>query len=168
MYSIFESLLEKHGVTAYKVAKATGITTSPLTSWKQGKYVPKPDKLQKIADYFGVSLGYLMGTEEAEPNAIDKEKNPIVLDDEALELLEELKTYNTFEWNADRETIISWSSTEGYPTDATYSKETGYNELVVNETYEYETESLAKFAFSILWQAAEFSMHHGVVIVFDF
>jgi transcriptional regulator with XRE-family HTH domain len=91
MYSIFESLLEKHGVTAYKVAKATGITTSTLTSWKQGKYVPKPDKLQKIADYFGVSLGYLMGTEE-EPNAVDKENNPIVLDDEALELLEELKT----------------------------------------------------------------------------
>ena len=92
MYAIFESLLEKHGVTAYKVAKATGITTSTLTSWKQGKYVPKPDKLQKIADYFGVSLGYLMGTEGEEPNAIDKEKNPIVLDDEALELLEELKT----------------------------------------------------------------------------
>lgn len=92
MYAIFESLLEKHGVTAYKVAKATGITTSTLTSWKQGKYVPKPDKLQKIADYFGVSLGYLMGTEGEEPNAIDKENNPIVLDDEALELLEELKT----------------------------------------------------------------------------
>jgi transcriptional regulator with XRE-family HTH domain len=90
MYSIFESLLEKHGVTAYKVAKATGITTSTLTSWKQGKYVPKPDKLQKIADYFGVSLGYLMGTEE-EPNAVDKDNNPIVIDDDALELLEELK-----------------------------------------------------------------------------
>lgn len=92
MYSIFEELLVKHGVTAYKVAKETGITTSTLTSWKQGKYVPKPDKLQKIADFFGVSLGYLMGTEEAEPNAVDKENNPIVLDDEALELLEELKT----------------------------------------------------------------------------
>lgn len=91
MYSIFESLLEKNGVTAYKVAKATGITTSTLTSWKQGKYVPKPDKLQKIADYFGVSLGYLMGTEE-EPNAVDKDNNPIVIDDDALELLEELKT----------------------------------------------------------------------------
>lgn len=26
------------------------------------------------------------------------------------------------------------------------------------------TESLAKFAFSILWQAAEFSLEHGVVI----
>lgn len=27
---------------------------------------------------------------------------------------------------------------------------------------------LAKFAFSILWQAAEFSMEHGTVIVYDF
>ena len=46
----------------------------------------------QAADHFGVSLGYLMGTEGEEPNAIDKENNPIVLDDEALELLEELKT----------------------------------------------------------------------------
>ena len=61
------------------------------TSWKKDIYTPKNDKLQKIADHFGVSLGYLMGTESEEPNAIDKENNPIVLDDEALELLEELK-----------------------------------------------------------------------------
>lgn len=81
-------------------------------------------------------------------------------------LIEELKRYNTFEWNADRETIISWSSTEGYPADAAYSKETGYQEILVNEIY--NTESLAKYAFSILWQAAEFSIEHGVVIVFDF
>lgn len=81
-------------------------------------------------------------------------------------LLEELKSYNEFEWNADRETILSWRSTEGYPTDATYSKATGLSEMLVNETY--ETESLAKFAFSILWQAAEFSIKYGVVIVFDF
>ena len=92
MYSIFEKLLEENGVTAYKVAKATGITTSTLTSWKQGKYVPKPDKLQKIADYFGVSLAYLLGQEDPEPNAVDQENKPYVLDDEALELLEELKT----------------------------------------------------------------------------
>lgn len=81
-------------------------------------------------------------------------------------LLEELKYYNSFGWNADRETILLWNSTEGYPTDATYSKETGLSEISTNEIY--ETESLAKFAFSILWQAAEFSIKHGVVIVFDF
>ncbi|MEZ3447359.1 MAG: hypothetical protein K1W30_19925 [Lachnospiraceae bacterium] len=81
-------------------------------------------------------------------------------------LLEELKAYNAFEWNADRDTIVSWSKTEGYPADATYDRESGYKEGTVHETY--ATESLAKFAFSILWQAAEFSLEHGVVIVYDF
>lgn len=67
MYEIFEKLLQEHGVTAYRVAKETGVTTATLTSWKQGKYTPKPEKMQKIADYFGVSLAYLMtGKEEIE------------------------------------------------------------------------------------------------------
>lgn len=81
-------------------------------------------------------------------------------------LLAELKRYNDFEWNADRDTIISWSTTEGYPADAMYSRENGYEEMELHEIY--ETESLAKFAFSILWQAAEFSLAHGTVIVYDF
>lgn len=91
MYEIFEQLLQKFGVTSYQVSKATGVSQSTLSSWKTRRNLISPDKGQKIADYFGVSLGYLMGTEEEEPNAIDKENNPIVLDDDALELLEELK-----------------------------------------------------------------------------
>ena len=71
MYEIFEQLLSKHHVTPYKVAKSTGVTTTTLTNWKQGKYTPKQDKLQKIADYFGVTLDYLM-TGKEEP----KEKSP--------------------------------------------------------------------------------------------
>lgn len=60
MYKYFQQLLEKYGVTTYKVAKETGVTTATLTNWKKGKYTPKPDKLQKIADYFGVPLSYLL------------------------------------------------------------------------------------------------------------
>lgn len=66
MYDVFEKLLEKHNVTAYRVAKETGVTTATFTSWKQGKYTPKQDKLQKVADYFGVTVDYLMGREESE------------------------------------------------------------------------------------------------------
>jgi transcriptional regulator with XRE-family HTH domain len=65
MYEIFERLLTEHNVTTYRVAKDTGITTATFTSWKQGKYTPKQDKLQKIADYFGVSLDYLLGNDSA-------------------------------------------------------------------------------------------------------
>jgi transcriptional regulator with XRE-family HTH domain len=61
MYSNFEKLLKIKGVTSFQVAKATGITPSTFTEWKKGSYVPKSDKLQKIADYFDVTIDYLMG-----------------------------------------------------------------------------------------------------------
>lgn len=66
MYKIFEELCRKKGVSAYRVSKETGITTATLTSWKQGKYEPKADKLNKIADYFGVSVEYLTTGQEKE------------------------------------------------------------------------------------------------------
>lgn len=59
MYEIFQELLSRDGVKPYDVSKATGISTSTLTDWKMGRSTPKQDKLQKIADYFGVSLEYL-------------------------------------------------------------------------------------------------------------
>ena len=80
MYEKFNKLLERNGVTAYKVAKETGVTTATLTSWKQGKYVPKQEKLQKLADYFGVTTEYLLGQEtEIQPNDNEiKELNALI------------------------------------------------------------------------------------------
>lgn len=66
MYSIFEELLQKHGVSTYKVSKETGIAQSVFSSWKNGISTPKQDKMQKIADYFNVSLEYLMTGKEKE------------------------------------------------------------------------------------------------------
>lgn len=64
MYNRFNELLKEHNVTAYQVGKATGISTSTLSEWKNGKYTPKMDKVQKIADYFNVSVDYLLGNEK--------------------------------------------------------------------------------------------------------
>lgn len=64
MYEIFEKLCQKNNISAYKVSKDTGITTATITSWKQGKYIPKQDKIQTLADYFNVSVEYLMTGKE--------------------------------------------------------------------------------------------------------
>ena len=66
MYSIFEELLQKHGVSTYKVSMETGIAQSIFSSWKRGISKPKQDKMQKIADYFNVSVNYLMTGKEKE------------------------------------------------------------------------------------------------------
>lgn len=60
MYEIFKKLCEKNGVSSADVARATGVAKATLSEWKKGTYRPKADKLQKIADYFNVTLDYLM------------------------------------------------------------------------------------------------------------
>ena len=66
MYEIFAKLMSLKGCSAYQVSKATGIAQSTLSDWKSGKTAPKIDKMQKIADYFGVPVEYLMTGKESE------------------------------------------------------------------------------------------------------
>lgn len=60
-YSNYEKLLNMKNSTSYKVAKATGIAPSTLSDWKNGRSVPKTDKMKLIADYFGVDVSKLVG-----------------------------------------------------------------------------------------------------------
>lgn len=92
MYSIFEQLLQKNGVTPYKVAKATGIAQSVLSSWKNGISTPKNDKMQKIADYFNVPVEYLLTGEESKFDkfSVDNAKllAMVASDEKALRMLD--------------------------------------------------------------------------------
>lgn len=50
------------------VAKGANITKSTFSDWKAGRYVPKQEKLQKIADFLGISVEYFQtGEEKTEP-----------------------------------------------------------------------------------------------------
>lgn len=60
MYQKYAILRDKAGVTDYEVAQNTGIATATLTNWKYGRYTPKIDKIQKLADYFGVPVTDLL------------------------------------------------------------------------------------------------------------
>ena len=61
-YKRFEQLLRSHDTTVYRVSKATGICASTFTDWKNGRSVPKLEKMKRIAEHFGVSLEYLLGS----------------------------------------------------------------------------------------------------------
>ncbi|BAL01528.1 putative Xre family DNA-binding protein [Oscillibacter valericigenes Sjm18-20] len=75
MYEIFAKLLEERGVTPYQVFKATGVAQSSLSDWKNGKSKPKYEKMVKIADYFNVSVNYLLTGEEKENTPVLNEKD---------------------------------------------------------------------------------------------
>lgn len=60
VYEKFQKLLDERGITAYRVAKDTGILKSTFADWKKGLYTPKVDKLMAIAKYFSVPLEYFL------------------------------------------------------------------------------------------------------------
>ncbi len=68
-YKRFCELLEAKQVSVYRVAKDTCISASTFTDWKNGRSVPKADKMRRIADYFGVSLDTLLGADIANSSA---------------------------------------------------------------------------------------------------
>ena len=70
------------------VARGAGIPYSTLTDWKVGRYTPKLDKLQKIADFLGVSLEYLQTGKYSEKQSISGKK--YYFSDETAEMAQEL------------------------------------------------------------------------------
>ena len=78
MYERFEQLLKERGISTYRVAKDTKITTSLFSQWKSGKNQPKTSTLQKIADYFGVSLDWLLGNTDIK--YLPDETNTVIIE----------------------------------------------------------------------------------------
>lgn len=57
----FIELLQKHETSTYKLTKETGLSNGMISDWKNGKRLPSAENLIKVADYFGVSIDYLLG-----------------------------------------------------------------------------------------------------------
>lgn len=73
MYEIYCKLRDERGFKDADVVRATGITKSTFSDWKSGRSNPKNDKLQKIADFFGVTIEYLTtGDDTAEKVALTR------------------------------------------------------------------------------------------------
>lgn len=65
LYNNIVSLCESKGITGYRMCKEIGIQPSILTDLKMGRKEGLSSKnADKIARYFGVSVSYLLGTEE--------------------------------------------------------------------------------------------------------
>ena len=63
-----ENLMQENNLTANKLAIACKLQNNTFTYWKNGKTKPTIDALIRIADYFNVSIDYLVGREIENPN----------------------------------------------------------------------------------------------------
>lgn len=66
MYGIIESLCREHGIKPGKLCAELGISRGIMSDLKAGRTKQlSVENVGKIAAYFGVSVGYLLGKENA-------------------------------------------------------------------------------------------------------
>ena len=69
-----KELRKEKGLSQVAFSKEIGIPLRTLQSWENGESQIKPDKAQALADYFGVSVGYLLGyrDDKRETKSVEK------------------------------------------------------------------------------------------------
>ena len=76
MYERIEYLRKKEGISQGNLEKELGFSNGSISKWKTS--TPKPERLQKLADYFGVSVEFLIGkTDEIECKECGQKYNPL-------------------------------------------------------------------------------------------
>ena len=60
-----KELRKEKKLTQEELAQEIGVSKITILRWENGERQIKPEKAQQLADYFGVSVGYLLGYEEA-------------------------------------------------------------------------------------------------------
>ena len=69
-----KQLRKEKKLTQKELAEETDIPYRTLQRWENGETDIKPEKAQQLADFFGVSVGYLLGYSEkvnAKANLLD-------------------------------------------------------------------------------------------------
>lgn len=61
-YEIVNNLCKERKTTITKMAEEIGLSNAAPTSWRKGS-VPKLTTVKKVAEYFDVSVEYLLGSE---------------------------------------------------------------------------------------------------------
>lgn len=84
-----KELRKEKRLTQEELAREIGISKITVLRWENGERQIKPDKAEKLADFFGVSVGYLLGYTD----------NKKVYDDETtLEIDGDIITFSKEKW----------------------------------------------------------------------
>lgn len=70
MKNRLKELREEKGVLQKDVARHLNVAVSTYSYWEKGKYEPDQKILAKLADYFGVTVDYLIGRDDQEEDKI--------------------------------------------------------------------------------------------------
>ena len=88
-YDTFHKLCESKGVTDSRACLDMGFSRSYAAKMKNKKGAPSMDKLSTMANYFGVTVDYLLNAEKENPTSVAADEVD-ELDKEALNIMHQL------------------------------------------------------------------------------
>lgn len=71
---ILNNLILERGITKNKLLTDLGLARGSFINWEQRNNLPNGETLLKIADYFGVSVDYLLGKESSNTDLPKQDK----------------------------------------------------------------------------------------------
>lgn len=111
--------LERSGKTQKELAEIVGVSAPTMNDWIKGKKYPRIDKIEILADYFGILKSDLI-EEKTEEHLKMKKKNNVLSDivlkmnedEELLSMVETLSKLDFEKREAVRTVINAFSTTE--------------------------------------------------------
>jgi transcriptional regulator with XRE-family HTH domain len=70
--------IERSDKTQRELARAVGVSPSTICDWTRGRAYPRMDKLQKLADYFGISKSELVEDNYVAKETVSKKEQEII------------------------------------------------------------------------------------------
>lgn len=76
--SILKKLLHEHDITAAQLARACKIPPQTINNWLSGQEPRNLNQIKDVADYFGISVDYLVyGQQEDKKEVIEEYRDEI-------------------------------------------------------------------------------------------
>lgn len=88
------------------IAEVFDVPVRSWQRWENGESQLKPDKAQALADYFGVSVGYLLGYSDSKTISIEEIQEEIAELRNATEMIEKIEEHLYFLEISDVELIL--------------------------------------------------------------
>lgn len=119
-----KQLREARGITQTELAKQLGVVRSTICFYESEQHSPTPEMLIKLADFFGVTVDYLLGRDElyAALSAPGVQMKPTAETANETELLTLFRELSPYLQDLTLQTVRSWAGKAGKPGEVNIQK----------------------------------------------
>lgn len=103
-----KQLREKTGLNQSQLAKKIGISEQSISKYERGERKPKIDKLEALADFYGVTVSYIKGDSTQNRLKLLRNQLGLTLDDIEEKTGINRGTYNNYESGKTEPSLKTW------------------------------------------------------------